>query len=114
MATRYLLTSESEIKKSVVHNRISSSIKIECKNFKIADNVEQPCGIGGMICCKNRIIAALNSGAADNFDAIISVENAIDSNSTNEYWDEVHIMFYDCKSGIYYYEHGMPIYFQKT
>jgi hypothetical protein len=112
---RYLLTSESSIKRSVVEKRLTSSnIELVCENIptlNIKDNVEQPIGIGGLICCKNRIIASLANKDYTKYNVIISIENAVDSNLKNEYWDEVHVMLFDCETGIYYYDHGAPVYF---
>ena len=63
MTTRYLLTSESAIKVNVVKDRLKDGpIVLDCVSIpsdQITDNVEQPVGIGGLICCKNRILAAL-------------------------------------------------------
>ena len=62
----YLLTSESAIKTKVVKHflalglRPAINVKLHTKGEDCSDlgNVEQPVGIGGLVCCKNRIIKA--------------------------------------------------------
>lgn len=114
---RYLLTSESAIKKKVVEDRLfGSPITLDCvaiPSSEIEQSVEQPVGIGGLICCKNRILAALTKDPtiSDKYWAIISIENSIDSDPNEGFWDEVHVIIYSTQDRIFHYHHGCPVYF---
>lgn len=116
---RYLLTSRSAIKKEVVEKHLEGSpVQLDCNSIpsnQIEENVEQPVGIGGLICCKNRILATLKKDPtiASQYVAIISIENSIDWSADRGCWDEVHIMIYSTQQRVFYYEHGCPVYFKQ-
>lgn len=120
---RFLLTSESIIKTSVVKDIFkigeSESFSLDCKGIpskQIPDNVEQPIGIGGLVCCKNRIIAALDTlrgNVVNKYDGIISIENSVTYDKSKGYYDEVHVIVYDTANEIYYHQSGSPVYFEQ-
>jgi adenine phosphoribosyltransferase len=116
---RYLLTSESSIKTKVVRKCINFNNlrNLRCKSFEpIPNNVEQPVGLGGLFCCKNRIKMSLFSGESKKNNAIISIENSIEkivNESCNIYVDVVHVLIYDTSKCVYYYERGRPVPFDE-
>jgi adenine phosphoribosyltransferase len=83
---------------------------------EIPGNVEQPVGVGGLICCKNRILTVLKrlGGNAKNYLGIISIENAIEHIPDRGQWDMAHIMIYDPNTGIYYYSNGGRTHFDQV
>lgn len=113
---QYLLTSESSIKINVVKSILcdSDGIDVICKGEDCIDigNVSQPVGVGGLVCCKNRILKALSMELGDNITAIISIENSIEK-ITNQnspvYIDVVNVLIYDVVKDVYIYECGYPV-----
>lgn len=115
---RWLLTSKSDIKTKVVKNRLKeSSIVLDCRNTN-TDSIyyfpKQPIGVGGLICCKNRILSALKDPRTSlRYNAIISIEYSLDSHEDKGYWEEVYVMIYSTKTHKYYYNHGCPVFFDQ-
>ena len=106
----YILTSSSQIKIDAIKSIFPEIISIPCDGL----DVEQPIGMGGLVCCKQRIIQALDAltalGTKDIYSCIVSVENAIEKvkNVENRIvcFDVVHVLIYNIEKGIYYYEYG--------
>jgi adenine phosphoribosyltransferase len=115
----WCLTSNSPIKKSALKRCLEYSglhiDSIAIPSEQIRHNEEQPVGIGGLICCKNRIkavLAQLGGNAAKKCRCIVSIENAIDSDE-NGHFDVCHTMLYCTWTGIYYYNVGGKTYFEQ-
>ncbi|MBS0285953.1 MAG: adenine phosphoribosyltransferase [Proteobacteria bacterium] len=112
--SRFVLTSESQIKKDTLtrflNNQNIISYTLQCIVTK-KDTVEQPVSnIGTLICCKNRILEVIEKGNLENVDAIFSFENGI-YESDGVAYDNVHVIIYDCKNSRFYYEYGGDVEF---
>lgn len=109
----FLLTSESQIKKDALCRFLDKQefkYNLKCVATKNDggkyDTVEQPVSdIGTLICCKNRILQALENNHLEGIDAIVSIENGIHEKEGKSY-DNVHIIIYDCSTCRFYYEFG--------
>ncbi len=112
----FFLTSKSEIKIQAVADVLKSK-GVQYTLFSADDgvigNVEQPIGLGGLVCAKNRILDRLQkiteSPQSDTkFDAIIAVESSFEvcKSDPSSAEDVVNVLFYDCSSGRYFYDKG--------
>lgn len=108
-----LLTSLSSVKRQALEQCLESAF--EGHDFVSTDdceNVEQPVGVGGLICCKQRIEWTLtNSPVAKLARYVVSIENGIEKSQQGKCFDVVHIMIYCCKTKQYFYFRGGEIEF---
>lgn len=124
---KFLLTSDSDIKLNALNSYLrdqnidfSLSKKSDfSRKLNALETVEQPVSdVGGLICCKNRIlqiIEGIDTNKSDEseadvteFDAIVSIENSI-KECNGSAVDNVHIIIYDCYSHRFFYAFGAEV-----
>ena len=110
-----ILTSTSAVKIKALERCVylNNFSDFHCISTDDCGNVEQPVGIGGIVCCKNRV-EWVREHVAHSKDAkfIVSIENAIEQKN-EKCFDVTHILVYDSKLKVYHYFRGGEIQFPR-